>query len=100
MCYSLNMSVEDIQALGRWASQAFMYYIRAGARAVRARSIQKKLADGFLRAIVRFFFRFFLVGGCLFFLAARGGVPPDKPVKRSPDDDLGCCPALGPFNQP
>ena len=47
MCYSLNMPIEDIQALGRWASQAFMYYIRAGARAVRARSIQKKLADGF-----------------------------------------------------
>ena len=47
-----------------------------------------------------FFSGFFLVGGCLFFLAARGGVPPDKPVKRSPDDDLGCCPALGPFNQP
>ena len=59
MCYSLNMSVEDIQALGRWASQAFMYYIRAGARAVRARSIQKKLADGFLMAIVRFFSGFF-----------------------------------------
>ena len=44
MCYSMNMSVEDIQVLGRWASQAFMYYIQAGARAARARSIQKKLA--------------------------------------------------------
>ena len=35
-----------------------------------------------------FFSGFFLVGGCLFFLSARGGVPPDNPVKRLPGDDL------------
>ena len=44
MSYSLNMSVEDIQALGRWASTAFLYYIRAGARAVRACGVQKRLS--------------------------------------------------------
>lgn len=43
-CYSLNLSNEDIQALGRWTSLAFLYYVRSGARAVRARSVQKKLA--------------------------------------------------------
>ena len=31
MCYSLNMSTEDIQALRLWASLVFLYYIRAGA---------------------------------------------------------------------
>ena len=45
MCYSLNMSNEDIQALGRWASLAFLYYVRSGARAIRARDVQKKLAS-------------------------------------------------------
>ena len=44
MCYSLNLSTEDIQALGRWASTAFLYYIRAGARAARACIVQKKLS--------------------------------------------------------
>ena len=44
MAYSLNMSVEDIQALGRWASSAFLYYVRSGARAIRVCSIHKKLA--------------------------------------------------------
>ena len=44
MAYSLNMSVEDIQALGRWASSAFLYYIRSGARAIRVCSIHKRLA--------------------------------------------------------
>ena len=47
-----------------------------------------------------FFPFFFWLEVAYFFLSARGGVPPDKPVKRSPGDDLGCCPALGPFNQP
>ena len=45
MCYSMNMSNEDIQALGRWASLAFLYYVRSGARAIRAREVQKKLAS-------------------------------------------------------
>ncbi len=44
MAYSLNLSVEDIQALGRWASSAFLYYVRSGARAIRVCSIHKKLA--------------------------------------------------------
>ena len=41
----MNMSNEDIQALGRWASLAFLYYVRSGARAIRARDVQKKLAS-------------------------------------------------------
>ena len=45
MCYSMNMSNEEIQALGRWASLAFLYYVRSGARAIRARDVQKKLAS-------------------------------------------------------
>ena len=44
LSFSLNMSVEDIQALGRWASTAFLYYIRAGARAVRACGVQKRFS--------------------------------------------------------
>ncbi len=44
MCYSLNMSNEEIQALGRWASLAFLYYVRSGARALRGVIIQKRLA--------------------------------------------------------
>ena len=30
--FALNIPVPDIQALGRWLSEAFMYYVRSGAR--------------------------------------------------------------------
>ncbi len=42
----LNIPVTDIQALGRWMSEAFMYYVRSGARAVRAALVQGRLAAG------------------------------------------------------
>jgi len=45
MAYSLNVPVEDIQALGRWSSLAFLYYVRAGARAIRVCKIHKALAS-------------------------------------------------------
>ena len=45
MAYSLNIPAEDIQQLGRWASLAFLYYIRAGARAIRVCKIHKVLAS-------------------------------------------------------
>lgn len=44
--FALNIPVSDIQALGRWQSEAFMYYIRSGARAVRAAGVQRLLAAG------------------------------------------------------
>ena len=44
--YALNIPVTDIQALGRWQSDAFMYYIRSGARAIRAALVQGCLARG------------------------------------------------------
>ena len=44
--YALNIPVTDIQALGRWMSEAFMYYVRSGARAVRAALVQGRLAAG------------------------------------------------------
>ncbi len=42
----LNIPVSDIQALGRWASEAFMYYVRSGARAIRAALVQGRSAAG------------------------------------------------------
>ena len=45
MAYSLNIPVEDIQAMGRWKSLAFLYYVRAGARAIRVCKIHKALAS-------------------------------------------------------
>ena len=45
MAYSLNIPVEDIQALSRWSSLAFLYYVRAGARAIRVCKIHKALAS-------------------------------------------------------
>ena len=44
--YALNIPVSDIQALGRWQSEAFMYYVRSGARAIRAALVQGRLAAG------------------------------------------------------
>ena len=44
--YALNIPVSDIQALGRWRSEAFMYYVRSGARAIRAALVQGRLAAG------------------------------------------------------
>ena len=44
--FALNIPVTDIQALGRWLSDAFMYYVRSGARAVRAALVQGRLAAG------------------------------------------------------
>ena len=44
--FALNIPVTDIQALGRWQSEAFMWYIRSGARAVRAALVQRQLAAG------------------------------------------------------
>jgi len=42
----LNIPVSDIRALGRWQSEAFMYYVRSGARAIRAALVQGCLAAG------------------------------------------------------
>ena len=44
--FALNIPVSDIQALGRWLSDAFMYYVRCGARAIRAALVQGRLAAG------------------------------------------------------
>ena len=44
--FALNIPVSDIQALGRWQSEAFMYYVRSGARAIRAALVQGRLAAG------------------------------------------------------
>ena len=41
--FSKGASDRDLQALGRWDSEAFMYYIRSGVRAERAMEVQKHL---------------------------------------------------------
>ena len=42
--FSLGCAPDEIKGLGRWNSDAFMAYIRSGARAERARKTQVKLA--------------------------------------------------------
>ena len=38
--FALDVPVSDIQALGRWRSQAFIFYVRSGARALRAAYVE------------------------------------------------------------
>ena len=84
MAYSLNMSVEDIQALGRWASSAFLYYARSGAWAIRVCSIHKKLAGVVCQRGPLLFFRLF--GGFGYSLLV--GVPLKYTVKGRQASDL------------
>ena len=84
MAYFLNISVEDIQALGRRASSVFSLPYPVWCPAIRVCSIHKRLA-----AVVwqRDFFRFFrLFGG--FWLFPTGGVPLKYTVKGRQASDL------------